>query len=360
MKGGFDAQQSHFLARRALCAEMRAGARGHVFRGTTTANGTKVLPTYSPHRLWALFSAAYTAPQTPFIRLTMSQSTKMLLRSSRLLLWIAILSFLFVPCLPYSHSFSLNKRALVSLLFQRSPAQQRPPTRSPLLLQTHNKDDDAASFMASGRRNEQEEEEVEDKETSVWRSLDEAGQALKPKAAKAASRATACTESRGKKILFLAQSCLLYTLFLLYRAYRGFFVILPAVFRETFRKLETAVDEPFDDGDSSSSERKQESNDDLLSTPEKGRVLIRTRVTVAFLASIVTAMYVFEGAFRVGYRWIRTLLESSGDVVRSFAAAVQQQEENESQITKLTKRDSVNGRDDPVDGEGSSSARLLP
>jgi hypothetical protein len=72
---------------------------------------------------------------------------------------------------------------------------------------------------------------------SLLQNLDDVGQSFKPRAIKASAMAMESANNQTTtKLKFLAKSYLYYTLFMIYRAYRGFFVILPAVYREVYRK----------------------------------------------------------------------------------------------------------------------------
>jgi hypothetical protein len=183
---------------------------------------------------------------------------------------------------------------------------------------------------------------------SILQILDEAGQSLKPKAAKANEKANVAGK-KGKKLLYILQTCFLYTLFIFYRAYRGVFVIVPAVFREVYRKMQNTVDNPFDPTPTGS-----ESSD---RDPQTGKVRWRTRITVSLLASVVTVSYVLSGALRVLAKLLRTMTTTS-DVSGSFAAAADEQEKNEFQIARLGKdkaRKAVNG-----DGHDDTPSSPLP
>jgi hypothetical protein len=186
------------------------------------------------------------------------------------------------------------------------------------------------------------------RERSILQILDEAGQSLKPKAAKANEKANVAGK-KGKKLLYILQTCFLYTLFIFYRAYRGVFVIVPAVFREVYRKMQNTVDNPFDPTPTGS-----ESSD---RDPQTGKVRWRTRITVSLLASVVTVSYVLSGALRVLAKLLRTMTTTS-DVSGSFAAAADEQEKNEFQIARLGKdkaRKAVNG-----DGHDDTPSSPLP
>lgn len=173
--------------------------------------------------------------------------------------------------------------------------------------------------------------EISPKESNLFEKIDLAGQSLKPKAVKASANAS-LEEKKSRKVLYVLKSSLYYALFILYRAYRGFFVLLPAVFREVYRKLERAVDSPFDSADL----RNDEINQDI----RQGRW--KTRMTVSVLATFVTFTYVISGAFRVLVSFVRNLTKTT-DVSGSFAAAAEEQERNEDKILRYTQRRGING-----------------
>ncbi len=84
-------------------------------------------------------------------------------------------------------------------------------------------------------------------------------------------------------------------MYIIYRGYRGFFVILPAVFKEVYRQLEESDlvmdaygDEEVEDGGSSGGE-----------VGEKKPLRLRTRITTSILTSILTMSYVVSGGIRV-------------------------------------------------------------
>jgi hypothetical protein len=165
----------------------------------------------------------------------------------------------------------------------------------------------------------------EPERNSLLTAIDKAGLSLKPQAVKTSQNIRTAT-SKGKKALMIVQSCFLYSLFILYRGYRGFFVILPAVFRQVYNKLQTAVDAPFVEGNRGDNEP----------------MPWQSRVTVSVLAAVLTASYVLGGAFRVVQTFFRTIAKTS-DVSGSFAAAADAQEINEDKILRMTKKERLNG-----------------
>ena len=135
--------------------------------------------------------------------------------------------------------------------------------------------------------------------TSLLQSIDKLGMKLKPMALEAynkstdikASNVNGASSSQGsvlRSVLYSIKSNVLWMLYIFYRGYRGFFVILPAVFREVFRQLEEsnlAVD-AFSDNNREPREQPQP-------------IRLRTRITVSVLSGILTLSYVVSGALRV-------------------------------------------------------------
>jgi hypothetical protein len=143
--------------------------------------------------------------------------------------------------------------------------------------------------------------DVRSSSTSLLESIDKLGMKLKPLALAAHNRSidikstnvngSSSQGSSFKSLLYSVQSNMLWMLYIIYRGYRGFFVILPAVFKEVFRQLEesnVAVD-AFGD----------ENGQDLSTASGQRPMRLRTRVTISVLSSILTLSYVISGAFRV-------------------------------------------------------------
>ena len=188
---------------------------------------------------------------------------------------------------------------------------------------------------------------------STFQMIDELAQQLKVSALQANAKAalyTTTTASTGiggsssssrfvfTKYRYYFQACVCYTLFLLYRAYRGFFIILPAVFRETFRKLQNAVDDtPFDDDNKDSvtlhknSGRKVSASDGVI---QPKPMTVRTRITISIISMFVLATYVMGGAIRVTTSFVKSIINGSS-IVQSLQNAIQIQERNE--LTLLQK-----------------------
>lgn len=150
-------------------------------------------------------------------------------------------------------------------------------------------------------------------------SIDQAGLSLKPRAQMTDSKATQAP-SRLRKFLLRAQACALYSLFIVYRGYRGFFVIIPAVFREVYLKLESTVDPlPYQAADTN------------------GAVQWQTRITVAIMATVLTASYIVGGFVRVVMKLGKTMFQTS-DISHSFEEAAKEQEVNEDRVARLAQQ----------------------
>lgn len=173
-------------------------------------------------------------------------------------------------------------------------------------------------------------ESVRAETKSFLERIDSAGLRLKTKALASKSKAMATDISGVDKIIETIKACALISLFILYRAYRGFFVILPQVFRRVYDILGDSVDpHPFEDeeigvnGDGSAKKRK------------------RTTFTVSILASILTVSYVLGGAFRVVKSFLDTAITSK-NIMYSFEAAGDEVVSNEGKILKRIARMSEN------------------
>lgn len=154
--------------------------------------------------------------------------------------------------------------------------------------------------------------------------MSEYGQSLKQKGLDSSNSAGKETET-WDKIRLQMKAYMMFTGYILYRAYRGFFVILPEVFRAVYRKMKDAVNMTvFDD------EFKDAGDLNL----ETGKTRLRTRVTVSVLASIITAQYVVTGMLRVFKIFLAKTYETKS-LSKSFLAAVNSVESNEDRILRI-------------------------
>ncbi len=150
------------------------------------------------------------------------------------------------------------------------------------------------------------------------------------------------SEDQYKKILHAAKACVYYSLFILYRAYRGFFVLLPATFKQVYGKMEAAMnagnlsldDIGFD-----------ENGKDAATTTSKWR----TKVTVSILTSVITVSYIVGGVLKMASKFVRTIAKTS-DVPKSFGAAADEVMNIEGRISRVGK----------VNGDSAESSGLTP
>lgn len=161
---------------------------------------------------------------------------------------------------------------------------------------------------------------------TLFQNFDEAGLRLKPMAKAEREKADLLSYSDApiRKAMTIAKACSFILLFILYRSYRGLFVILPAIFRNVFEKLEASVGEDL----------LAENDNDVLDAdinPETGKLKMRSRIVVSFLASVVTFSYMISGAMKVITKFVTTITSTS-DVEKSFEAAADQVMKTEKKI----------------------------
>jgi len=176
--------------------------------------------------------------------------------------------------------------------------------------------------------------------------LEEIGQKLMPMALEAKEQSiihrdqcgnTSAQENRfshrAKSIFFSLKSCALFSLFIVYRAYRGFFVLLPVVFRQSYAKLKASVDSPFVEEADEKNNSSQVLDEDI--NPQTGQVRLRTRVVVSILSMIVVASFVVNGALEVLLKFLTTIRKTSS-IETSFEAAAEKVLINEDKVQKYT------------------------
>lgn len=151
------------------------------------------------------------------------------------------------------------------------------------------------------------------------------------------------SEDQFKKILHAAKACVYYSLFILYRAYRGFFVLLPATFKQVYGKMEAAMNT----GNLSLDEIGFDENVD--SVPSNSAPKWRTKVTVSILTSVVTVSYIVGGVLKMASKFFRTIAKTS-DVPKSFGAAADEVMNIEGRISRVGK----------VNGDSAESSGLTP
>lgn len=162
------------------------------------------------------------------------------------------------------------------------------------------------------------ESEEGEKSRSINDLLSELGLSFKSRAEDNFKKSTDAT-TRTKKIGLALVSVGYFLLFLLYRAYRGFFVLLPAVFRQVYSKLETTV----------------ESDLSLEDEQEKSmkKATWKTKVTVSILAAVVTCSYFIGGAFRVIGKFVGTIGKTSS-LLGAFGAAATEAVDHENRLKR--------------------------
>mmetsp|Transcript_4199 Transcript_4199/g.9413 ORF Transcript_4199/g.9413 Transcript_4199/m.9413 type:complete len:281 (+) Transcript_4199:130-972(+) len=182
--------------------------------------------------------------------------------------------------------------------------------------------------------------------SSFLRAVDEFGMSLKPRALQAyeksltfnanATSVSSTPESsvvngRVESLLYRAKSNIMWMLYIGYRGYRGFFVILPAVFREVYRQLEESdlVLDAYEDEDA------QNGADDSSEADQSMRM--RTRLTISVLSMILTASYVVSGLIRVLGMFVKTFTRTTS-VESSLEAAADEVVSNEELLRRQTER----------------------
>mmetsp|Transcript_15409 Transcript_15409/g.31601 ORF Transcript_15409/g.31601 Transcript_15409/m.31601 type:complete len:318 (+) Transcript_15409:113-1066(+) len=170
--------------------------------------------------------------------------------------------------------------------------------------------------------------------------LNEIGNNFQGMAQKSTAKGYQC-ENQYAKILHASKACVYYSLFIIYRAYRGFFVLLPATFRQVYQQMEAAMNT----GNLSMEEAGfTEDGEEYVSNSSK----VRTKATVAVLTSVVTVSYVIGGFLKMASKFVRTIAKTS-DVPKSFGAAADEMSNFEGRISRVGK---INGDDGTIESSG--------
>jgi len=178
------------------------------------------------------------------------------------------------------------------------------------------------------------ESSTDSNEKSLLTLVNEIGNNFKTMAQRSTAKGYEC-EDQYKKIIFAAKACVYYTLFIFYRSYRGFFVLLPATFQRVYRNMEAAMNT----GNLSLDEIGFSRNgEDVTSSSSKWR----TKFTVSILTSVVTISYVVGGVLKMASKFLRTIAKTS-DVAKSFGAAADEVMDFEGRISRVGK---VNGEEE--------------
>lgn len=139
--------------------------------------------------------------------------------------------------------------------------------------------------------------------------------------------------NKAKNILCRLQANLLWVSYIFYRGYRGFFVILPAVFREVYRQLEESnlVVDVYGDEEEDEKEYAVNENAEQQQPEQKEPMRVRTRLTITILSMMLTLSYVVSGALRVLGKFIKTFTNTTS-VESSFEAAAEEVAVNEDKL----------------------------
>merc|ERR1712238_102408 len=108
---------------------------------------------------------------------------------------------------------------------------------------------------------------------------------------------------------------------IIYRSYRGFFVLLPITVRQVYKKMNDVM------------------NTENLSMLESNNW--RTKLTVSMLTSVVTISYIFGGALEMITKFFQTITKTS-NVTKSFEAAADEMVNFEGRISRVGK---INGEE---------------
>mmetsp|Transcript_41 Transcript_41/g.57 ORF Transcript_41/g.57 Transcript_41/m.57 type:complete len:314 (-) Transcript_41:131-1072(-) len=167
---------------------------------------------------------------------------------------------------------------------------------------------------------------------SFLKAVDNFGMSLKPLAIQAYEKSNAINgeqtnnkQTSLKSLFHRVKSNILWMMYIIYRGYRGFFVILPAVFREVYRQLEESdlVMDAYGD--------EEEEVENGGEVGEKKPLRLRTRITTSILSSILTMSYVVSGGIRVLGKFIQTFTNTTS-VESSLEAAADEMADNEDKL----------------------------
>jgi len=161
--------------------------------------------------------------------------------------------------------------------------------------------------------------------------INDIGNNFKNLAEKATARGY-LSEDQYKKILYAIKSCFFYTIFIIYRSYRGFFVLLPITVRQVYRKMNDVMN--------TENLSMLKNNDDATTSVRKSNNW-RTKLTVSMLTSVVTISYIFGGALEMVSKFVQTIIKTS-NATKSFEAAADEMVNFEGRISRVGK---INGEE---------------
>jgi hypothetical protein len=147
-----------------------------------------------------------------------------------------------------------------------------------------------------------------------------------------------------KSLLHKLEAIALWIAYIIYRGYRGFFVLLPAVFREVYRQLESSdldLDVYDDDDDNDNDDRlaivATTSNAIINDQQQQQQSMkLRTRLTISILSIMVTFTYVLSGGLRVVGKFIKTFTNTTS-IESSLEAAADEVVSNENVLREKMK-----------------------
>jgi hypothetical protein len=180
---------------------------------------------------------------------------------------------------------------------------------------------------------------------SLLTLLNEVGEKFKTMAQKSTANGIK-SKNQSTKILYAANACLYYTLFIIYRTYRGFFVLLPATVRQVYHQMEVVMNTGNLD--------MIDENDDDTTTDTVKKNSWRTKITVSLLTSVVTVSYICGGVLKLVSKFVRTMFQTS-NVTKSFEAAADEMGNFEGRISRVGKgKSNDNDNEDENNIEPSS------
>jgi len=184
------------------------------------------------------------------------------------------------------------------------------------------------------------EDSTSNNNKSLLTLLNEVGEKFKTNAQKSTAKGIE-SKKQSTKILYAAKACLFYTLFILYRTYRGFFVLLPATVRQVYHQMEVVMNT----GNLDMIEKNDDTTDTTTTVKENSW---RTKITVSLLTSVVTVSYICGGVLKLISKFIRTMLKTS-NVTKSFEAAADEMGNFEGRISRVGKKKSNNNEGENIE-----------
>jgi hypothetical protein len=218
---------------------------------------------------------------------------------------------------------------------EKEKTEEEEEETKPLL----DKDDDIIDVETSASTMESESTSTTEdsgNNKSLLTLLNEVGEKFKTMAQKSTAKGIK-SENQSTKILYATKACLYYTLFIIYRTYRGFFVLLPATVRQVYHQMEVVMN---------TGNLDMIENDDTDTTTVKKNGW-RTKITVSLLTSVVTVSYICGGVLKLVSKFVRTMFKTS-NVTKSFEAAADEMGNFEGRISRVGKK-SNNNEDENIE-----------